>query len=319
MAKQKYIYDHHKLEYVPVKHNRFKDFIVFVLAGMLFMLLGFIIIPKYIDTPEELALKRENQDLKLHMQVLDKKMNLLNSVLTDIQKRDKNLYRLLFEAEPIADDIREAGFGGSDFYDNLGNISEEDAIKKLYKKTDILAQKLTVQSKSFDELIKLAKEKEKFLAHIPAIQPVENKDLKRIASGFGMRFHPILKIWRPHNGLDFTARIGTPIYATGDGTVIYAGRGSGFGKHVKIDHGFGYVTVYAHMSKMAVKKGQKVKRGQIIGYVGNTGLSTGPHLHYEVHYKGKPVNPVYYFYRDLNAQDYERLIQISKQAKQSLD
>ncbi len=320
MAKQKFIYDHQKLEYVPVKRNRLKDFLAFILAGMFFMLLGFIILPKYIDTPEELALKRENQDLKLHMQVLDKKMNLLNKVLANIQNRDKNLYRLLFEAEPIPDDIREAGFGGgTDFYKNLGNISEEDAIKKLYKKTEILAQKLTVQSKSFDELIRLAKEKEKFLAHIPAIQPVENKDLKRLASGFGMRFHPILKIWRPHNGLDFTARVGTPIYATGDGTVIYAGRGSGFGNHVKIDHGFGYVTVYAHMSRMAVKKGQKVKRGQIIGYVGNTGLSTGPHLHYEVHYKGKPVNPIYYFYRDLNAQDYERLIQISKQAKQSLD
>jgi len=281
--------------------------------------LGFLILPHYLDTPDEKALKREREELMMHINYLDEKYNRLETVLANIQQRDKNLYRLLFEADPIPDEVRQAGFGGGDFYENVKNLNENEIIKTLYKKTDILSKQMVVQSKSFDELIRLAKEKEKFLAHVPAIQPVKNKDLKRIASGFGKRFHPILKIWRPHNGIDFTASVGTPVYATGDGTVYYAGRGNGFGIHVKIDHGFGYQTVYAHLSKMTVKKGDKVKRGQIIGYTGNTGLSAGPHLHYEVHYKGKPVNPIYYFYRDLNADDYVKLMEIAEQAKQSLD
>ncbi|NPA46752.1 MAG: M23 family metallopeptidase [Chlorobi bacterium] len=317
MSKQRYELDPITLEYIPVKRNRWKEILVFLTAGVVFMVLGFLILPHYFDTPDELALRRENEDLKLHVAVLDKKFDHLEAVLKNIQKRDKNLYRLLFEAEPIPDDVREAGYGGSDDA-NLNDLSA-DAVTRLNRKMEALSKKLVVQSQSFDELIRLAKEKEKYLSHIPAIQPVENKDLKRLASGFGRRFHPILKIWRPHNGLDFTAKTGTPIYATGDGVVTYAGRGSGFGLHVKIDHGYGYETVYAHMSRMAVRKGQKVKRGQIIGYVGSTGLSTGPHLHYEVHYKGKPVNPIYYFYRDLNAEDYEKLMEISKTAQQSLD
>ncbi len=319
MAKQKYIFDPVTLEYIPVKRNRWKEFFFSILVAGVFMILGFLVLPSYLDTPDEIALRRENQELKLHMDVLDKRFDKLNKVLANIQTRDKNLYRLLFEAEPIPDDIREAGFGGSDYYADLDYVEESGLIKKLYKKADILSKKLVVQSKSFDELIDLAKKKEEYLQHIPAIQPIENKDLTRLASGFGRRFHPILKIWRPHNGIDFTAKIGTPIYATGDGVVRFAGRGSGFGNHVKIDHGFGYLTVYAHMSRLAVRKGQKVKRGQVIGYVGNTGLSAGPHLHYEVHYKGKPVNPIFYFYRDLSADDYEELMEIARQAKQSLD
>ncbi len=319
MAKQKYIFDPVTLEYIPVKRNRWKEFFFSILVAGVFMILGFLVLPSYLDTPDEIALRRENQELKLHMDVLDKRFDKLNKVLANIQTRDKNLYRLLFEAEPIPDDIREAGFGGSDYYADLDYVEESGLIKKLYKKADILSKKLVVQSKSFDELIDLAKKKEEYLQHIPAIQPIENKDLTRLASGFGRRFHPILKIWRSHNGIDFTAKIGTPIYATGDGVVRFAGRGSGFGKHVKIDHGFGYQTVYAHMSRIAVRKGQKVKRGQVIGYVGNTGLSAGPHLHYEVHYKGKPVNPIFYFYRDLSADDYEELMEIARQAKQSLD
>lgn len=317
MSKQKYILDPITLEYIPVKRKRWREILIFILAGVVFMVLGFMILPHYFDTPEELALKRENANLKLHLDVLDKKFDHLEAVLKNIQNRDKNLYRLLFEAEPIPDDVREAGYGGSD--DAYLNDLNADEVTRLTRKMEALSKKLVIQSKSFDELIKLAKEKEKYLSHIPAIQPIKNKDLKRLASGFGMRFHPILKIWRPHNGLDFTAKTGTPIYATGDGVVTYAGRGSGFGLHVKIDHGYGYETVYAHMSKMAVKKGQKVKRGQVIGYVGSTGLSTGPHLHYEVHYKGKPVNPIYYFYRDLNAEDYEKMMELAKSAHQSLD
>jgi murein DD-endopeptidase MepM/ murein hydrolase activator NlpD len=319
MGKQKYILDPHTLDYVPVKRNRLKDIVLFLLSGFLFMLLGFLILPQYWDTPDEKALKRENEELQFHISYLDGKLNQAEKVLNNIQQRDKNLYRLLFEAEPIPDEVRQAGFGGTDLYRDIKSLNEEEVIKKLYQKTDILSKKLVVQSKSFDELIKLAKEKEKFLAHVPAIQPIKNKDLKRIASGFGRRFHPILKIWRPHNGIDFTASIGTPVYATGDGVVTYAGRGGGFGIHIKIDHGFGYQTVYAHLSKMNVRKGQKVKRGEIIGYSGNTGLSAGPHLHYEVHYKGKPVNPIYYFYRDLNAEDYAEMMELAKQAKQSLD
>jgi murein DD-endopeptidase MepM/ murein hydrolase activator NlpD len=319
MSQQKYIYDPLKLEYVPVRKNRFKEAVVFVLAAFLFMILGFLTLPQYFDTPDEKALRREKEELLMHVNYLDKKYEKIEEVLANIRQRDKNLYRLLFEAEPIPDEVREAGFGGGDFYESLKDLNESEIIEKLYKKSDILTKQLVVQSKSFDELIELAKEKVEFLAHVPAIQPIKNKDLKRIASGFGRRFHPILKIWRPHNGIDFTAKIGTPIYATGDGVVSFAGRGNGFGIHIKIDHGFGYKTVYAHLSKLAVRKGQKVKRGQIIGYSGNTGLSAGPHLHYEVHYKGKPVNPVFYFYRDLKADDYVKLMEAAEQAKQSLD
>jgi len=319
MSKQKYILDPLTLEYVPVKKKRFTEVLIFLLSAVVFMGLGFLILPHYFDTPDEKALKREKEELIMHITYLDDKYNQLEEVLSNIRQRDKNLYRLLFEADPIPDEVRQAGFGGGDFYENVKNLNENEIIKTLYKKTDILSKQMVVQSESFDELIALAKEKEKYLSHVPAIQPVKNKDLKRIASGFGRRFHPILKIWRPHNGIDFTANVGTPVYATGDGKVVYAGRGNGFGIHIKIDHGFGYQTVYAHLSKMNVKKGQTVKRGQIIGYTGNTGLSAGPHLHYEVHYKGKPVNPVYYFYRDLNADDYVKLMEIAEQAKQSLD
>ena len=319
MSKQKYILDPLTLEYVPVKKKRFTEVLIFLLSAVVFMGLGFLILPHYFDTPDEKALKREKEELIMHITYLDDKYNQLEEVLSNIRQRDKNLYRLLFEADPIPDEVRQAGFGGGDFYENVKNLNENEIIKTLYKKTDILSKQMVVQSESFDELIALAKEKEKYLSHVPAIQPVKNKDLKRIASGFGRRFHPILKIWRPHNGIDFTASVGTPVYATGDGKVVYAGRGNGFGIHIKIDHGFGYQTVYAHLSKMNVKKGQTVKRGQIIGYTGNTGLSAGPHLHYEVHYKGKPVNPVYYFYRDLNADDYVKLMEIAEQAKQSLD
>jgi len=319
MSKQKYILDPLTLEYVPVKRNRLKEILVFIVSALVFMGLGFLILPHYLDTPDEKALKREREELIMHINYLDEKYNQLETVLTNIQQRDKNLYRLLFEADPIPDEVRQAGFGGGDFYENVKNLNENQILETLYQKADILSKQMVVQSKSFDELIELAKEKEKFLAHVPAIQPVKNKDLKRVASGFGKRFHPILKIWRKHNGIDFTASVGTPVYATGDGKVSYAGRGNGFGIHVKIDHGFGYQTVYAHLSRMTVKKGEKVKRGQIIGYTGNTGLSAGPHLHYEVHYKGQPVNPVYYFYRDLNADDYVKLMEIAEQAKQSLD
>ncbi len=319
MSKQKFIFDPVTLDYVPVKRNRIKEILIFFLSAILFMVLGFFILPEFWDTPDEIALKRKYEESKIHIHYLDERLNRLEDVLVNIQNRDKNLYRLLFEAEPIPDEVREAGFGGGDFYADLKNLNESEIIEKLYKKSDILSKQLVVQSKSFDELIDLAKKKEEFLAHVPAIQPIKNKDLKRIASGFGRRFHPILKIWRPHNGIDFTASVGTPVYATGDGVVTYAGRGNGFGIHIKIDHGFGYVTVYAHLSKLKVKKGQKVKRGEIIGLSGNTGLSAGPHLHYEVHYKGKPVNPIYYFYRDLNADDYVKLMEIADQAKQSLD
>ncbi|NPA43368.1 MAG: M23 family metallopeptidase [Chlorobi bacterium] len=319
MSKQKFTFDPLTLEYVPVKRNRFKEILLFLVSALFFMGLGFLILPHYFDTPDEKALRRETAELKTHIQYLDDKYNQLEEVLAGIRQRDKNLYRLLFEADPIPDEVRQAGFGGADFYEMLRHSDNETILTNLYKKADILSKQMVVQSKSFDELVKLAREKEEYLAHVPAIQPIQNKDLKRIASGFGRRFHPILKIWRPHNGMDFTASTGTPVYATGDGTVYYAGRGNGFGIHIKIDHGFGYQTVYAHLSKMTVKKGDKVKRGQIIGYSGNTGLSAGPHLHYEVHYKGKPVNPVYYFYRDLDAADYEKLLELASQAQQSLD
>ena len=192
-------------------------------------------------------------------------------------------------------------------------------ITNVTKQIEVLSKQMVVQSKSLDEIVSLAKEKEKMLASIPAIQPVKNEDLKRMASGFGMRLHPILKSWRMHNGMDFTSPKGTPIFASGNGKIKKAHRSATFGKVVYIDHGYGYETIYAHMSKIVAKRGQKVKRGDIIGYVGNTGRSAAPHLHYEVHKNGRPVNPIYYYYGDLSPEEFIAMQKASQQKGQSYD
>jgi murein DD-endopeptidase MepM/ murein hydrolase activator NlpD len=224
-------------------------------------------------------------------------------------------------AEPIDKDIRNAGAGGADRYEDIRekNIDHEDLVIDLNEKVDLLRRKLYIESKSQDEVVKLAEKKEKLYASIPAIQPISNKQLLALASGFGWRTHPIYKVKKMHTGIDFAASIGTPIYATADGTVAEVSvKFSGYGKMVEVDHGFGYRTRYAHMHEFAVRSGQNVKRGDLIGYVGNTGLSTAPHLHYEVLINGSQVDPVHYFYNDLTAGEYEKVLELASIENQSL-
>jgi murein DD-endopeptidase MepM/ murein hydrolase activator NlpD len=278
---------------------------LFFSAASLFGFFSYLIAANYVDSPKEKALIRENENLKLNFNYLNKRVDLAEQVLQNISDRDDNIYRVHFEANPVSEAQRKAGFGGVNRYKKLEGLENSEIIIASTKKIDLLTKEIEVQSRSLDEIEALAKEKIKLLEAIPAIQPVQNKDLKRVASGYGMRIHPILKTRKMHNGMDFTAKTGTPIHATGNGKVIKASRASGFGKVVYIDHGFGYVTKYGHMSKFNTKKGKNVKRGDIIGYVGNTGLSSGPHLHYEVHKNGKPINPVNFYHGDLTPEEYD--------------
>jgi murein DD-endopeptidase MepM/ murein hydrolase activator NlpD len=275
---------------------------------------------KFVDSPKEKLLKRENSQLQAQYELLDKRMDQASNVLADIQRRDDEIYRVIFEAEPIAKEIREAGFGGVNRYKKLEGYKNSELVVESAEKIDQISKQLYIQSKSYDEVFKMAKSKEKMIAAIPAIQPIPNKNLRRMASGYGMRMHPIHKIWKKHTGMDFSAERGTEIYATGDGVIVSATkerRGSGY--HIVIDHGYGYKTLYGHMQKFNVRKGQKVKRGEIIGYVGNTGTSVAPHLHYEVIRNGNKINPINFYFNDLSPKEYDEMIEISSQSNQSFD
>ena len=240
--------------------------------------------------------------------------------LKQLEKRDNEVYRSIFEADPISSDVRKGRYGGVNKYRALENYDFADIVLESAKKLDRVAKQMYVQSKSYDELLKEVKNKSKLLASIPAIQPIPNKNLRAMASGYGYRIHPIYKTSKMHTGMDFTAKIGTPIYATGDGIVEVADAASqGYGHHVVINHGFGYQTLYGHMSKMATKPGVKVKRGDLIGYVGSTGLSTGPHVHYEVIKNGEKVNPINFYYNDLSPEEYQIMLELSSKSTQSYD
>jgi murein DD-endopeptidase MepM/ murein hydrolase activator NlpD len=279
-----------------------------------------LIFYQFFDSPKEKKLKLEIQNLTSQYEVIDKNMKQVEIVLDEIQDRDDNIYRVIFEADPIPTSIRKQGFGGVNRYEKLLGLSNSQLMINTSKKIDQLTKQLYLQSKSFDEVIDLAKNKSNMLASIPAIQPVANKDLKRMASGYGYRIHPIYKTRKMHYGMDFSAKTGTEIYSTGDGVVSKVKRSKrGYGNYVKINHGFGYETLYAHMSKYIVKKGQKIKRGEIIGFVGNSGISTAPHLHYEVRKDNKKINPVNFYYNDLSPEEYEKMLEISLQSNQSLD
>ncbi|PQJ21521.1 M23 family metallopeptidase [Tenacibaculum sp. SG-28] len=322
MAKVKYYYDPDTLSYRKIESKtseKYKKLFIGVTGLCLVAFLGFIGFSQFLLTPRERSQKRELENLQLHYELLSKRMEESAQVLEELQQRDNAIYRTYFEATPIADEQRKAGFGGVNRYKSLDGFENSSMIKNVTRELDVLSKQMVVQSKSLDEIVDLAKEKEKMLASIPAIQPVKNEDLKRMASGYGMRLHPILKSWRMHNGMDFTAPTGTPIFASGNGKIIKAHRSATFGNVVYIDHGYGYKTVYAHMSKFAVRKGQKVKRGDIIGYVGNTGRSAAPHLHYEVHKNDRPVNPIYYYYGDLTPEEFASMQKASQQKGQSYD
>lgn len=323
MSKVKYYYDSESLSYKKIerkKRNTFKYASVFLLASALFGFLFVSIAGQYVESPKEKALKRELQNAQFQFEILNKKINEAEAVLANIADRDNNIYRVYFEANPIPDEQRRAGFGGINRYKDLEGFDNSKLIIESNKRIDILQKQIVVQSKSLDEIAILAEEKEKLLAAIPAIQPVSNEDLTRMASGYGMRSDPFTKARKMHWGMDFTAPRGTPVYASGDGVVVRADSGSsGYGRHIRIDHDFGYVSLYAHLYKYNVRKNQKVKRGDLIGFVGSTGRSEAPHLHYEIFKDGARINPINFYYGSLTAEEFSKLLEHASLENQSLD
>ena len=274
----------------------------------------------FIDSPKEKALKREIAQLTLQYDMIHREMGNLEKVIDHLQETDDNLYRTIFGAEPVSSTLRQGGSGGINRFSELEGYDNSDIVIETAARLDRIRKRIYVQSKSFDELIGLAREKEDMLRSIPAIIPIATKDLTRIASGFGLRIHPVYKISKFHEGMDFTAPLGTEIYASGDGTIESATANKrGMGNYLVIDHGFGYSSVYAHLEGFNVRPGQKVRRGDVIGYVGNTGLSVAPHLHYEIKLNGVNVDPVNYFFNDLSASEYEKMIEVASKTGQSFD
>ena len=324
MARIKYYYDTEKCKYVRVRVKT-SDVILSALGFISMTFIAAVIVltvlSKYFPTPKEAFLQKDNVQLEENFEIMRSRVKDMEQMLEVLIDRDKNIYRAVTGADSLPSALRNAGIGGSvKYFDLLDNdLDGSKIIAQSLADVEHLKRRLYVQTKSYDEIIALAKRKEEMLASIPAIQPVSNNELKRLASGFGMRIHPIYKVKKMHTGVDFSAPIGTPIYATGDGVIKIAQKGfSGYGNQVEVDHGFGYVTKYAHMKKFIVKPGQKVKRGELIGYLGNSGTSTAPHLHYEVIKNGEKVNPVHYFFNDLDPAQYEQILKLSSIENQSL-
>ncbi|MDQ6472445.1 peptidoglycan DD-metalloendopeptidase family protein [Flavobacterium sp. LHD-80] len=325
MAKVKYYYDSENLAYTKIKtRKRIKIgyALLFLLASALFGFLVFVLLinTPYFETPKDRLQAREIENLKLQYAILNKKMDEIDDVAEALEDRDNNIYRVYFNKSEIPDSIRKAGFRDPKRYKKLEGYNNSQLVMNATKRMDKLSKELAIQSKSLDDILKLASTKGNLLLAIPAIQPVQNENLKRVASGFGYRIDPFTKVRKMHNGMDFTANTGSPVYATGDGVVARADNSaSGFGNHVVIRHGFGYESLYAHLSKYNCRPGQKVKRGDVIGYVGSTGRSEGPHCHYEVHKDGKVVNPLNFYYGNISAVEYVAISQMANQENQSLD
>lgn len=325
MSKVKYYYDPETLSYRPIgvtNKNRISNFVLFILSSFLLGLFSLLILlnSDWINTPAEMAQKRLIQNYELQFDILNKKLTQIESVVDNIEERDNNLYRVYFEASPIPEAQRRAGFGGVNRYKDLEGYDNSELIINTSKRLDILSKQTVVQSRSLDEIERLASNKAALLEAIPSIQPIKNKDLTRMASGYGYRNDPFTKKRRFHWGMDFTAKKGVPVYATGNGVVKRAdNHASGYGNHIRIDHGFGYVSLYAHLSKYNVRRGQKVKRGDLIGYVGNTGRSAGPHLHYEIFKDKKRINPLNFYYGNLSQKEFDVLVTQAKQENQSMD
>jgi len=323
MAKIKYQFNTKslKIERVQVTmKERVKRIASSMAFGLVFGVVVIVLAYKFVSSPREKVLKYELEQYKLQFKIMNDRMDKVQKVLADVQDRDDNIYRVIFEAEPVPSEVRKAGFGGSDRYEQLERLSNSSIVLATAKRLDEITSQLVVQSKSYDEVFKLAKNKEKLIASIPAIQPVDFHDLRRIGSLYGYRTDPFYKVTKFHEGIDFTAAVGTPIYATGDGVISEAEYNlGGYGNKITINHGYSYETVYAHLSKIKVKRGQRIKRGEVIGLMGNTGKSTAPHLHYEVHKAGVPMNPIYFFFNDITPAEYQAMIELSSAPSQTLD
>lgn len=321
MAKKKFHFNPETLNYEETDNTllfKLKLLLIHLFSGVSLGAVFFFVFIFLFDSPKEVQLQQEKSRLNAQYKLLQRNMDEINNVLEDLQQRDDNLYRVIFQADPIPYAVRKS-VANTDYYKQLFDMTNSQIAVATTKKYDELRKQLYIQSKSYDELVKLASNQEEMLQHIPAIQPILNKDLTRTASGFGWRIDPVYRTRRFHEGMDFTAPIGTDIYATGNGTIRLSGWRQGYGNCVEINHGFGYLTLYGHMSKIKVRAGQHVNRGDVIGQVGNTGKSTGPHLHYEVHYKGKVMNPQFYYFLDLSPEEYDEMVQLSNNAGQMYD
>lgn len=323
MAKTKYYFNTDSLKFervVVTFRKRLFRVLGWLSTAAVFGTIVLLLAYNFLDSPKEKQLKRELEEMTVQYEILQQRMELASAVLEDLQHRDDQVYRVIFEADPIPSEVREAGFGGVNRYKEMEGFDNSELMVNTARTMDKLYRRLYIQSKSYDEVFELVKKKAELLASIPAIQPITKKSIARLASGYGYRIHPIYKTSMMHEGIDFTAPIGTEIYATGNGTVAkveYNGRG--YGNNVVINHGFGYSTLYGHMSRFAVRPGQKIKRGDVIGYVGNTGSSTGPHVHYEVIKNGKKIDPINFFFNDLTAEEYDKIREQAAQSNQSFD
>jgi murein DD-endopeptidase MepM/ murein hydrolase activator NlpD len=321
--KTKYRYNPDTLSYEKVRMSwgeRILRALIFVAPTITLGVLLAFVIANRIDSPKEVRLRRENEFYKKQFDEMNQTLELMTRVLDEMEKRDRSVYRVAFNADVFPEELRQMGVGGAEKYRDLEGFPYSELMKRTKTKMEQVERRMYAQSLSLQELTQIARDKEERLASIPAIQPVRNKDMTSIASGFGWRIDPIYKTSRMHWGMDFTAPVGTEVYATGNGKVVEVEVSSwGYGKSIIIDHGYGYRTLYAHLSSFKVKKGDRVKRGDLIGLVGNTGKSTGPHLHYEVERNGQKVNPVAYYYSDLTPEEYEQMIQMSNNALSAFD
>jgi murein DD-endopeptidase MepM/ murein hydrolase activator NlpD len=323
MKKIKYFFNTHTLRFekieVPLK-VRLLQTIGFVIASLAVGVLFVAILFKFIDSPKERLLRQQNTAYKESYAVLQERMKQLELQMSELEQRDNEVYRSIFEATPIPDSARVKEMLAKNEIRLIQSLSNTALIENMRNQLNNLSLRMSFQDQSFTEITVMVKNKEKLLRAIPAIQPISNKNMKRVASGFGYRIDPVYKDFRLHAGLDFSAPTGTPIYATSDGVVQTAGFNTdGYGNKVVINHGYGFQTLYAHMVRVKAKVGQSVKRGEVIGYVGSTGKSTGPHLHYEVIKRGAKVDPVYYFFNDLTPAQFDRLLKEAAANKQSLD
>ncbi len=322
MAELKYRFNPDTLNFERIRVSgwqKTKRTMIALIPGLLVGIMGIFLAFQFVDSPKEASLKRENQHLAVQYELVNKRLTEIENVLFDVQRRDDNVYRVIFEADPIPGTVRQAGIGGVNRYKDLEGYASSDLVIATRKRLDGIAKQLYVQSISFDEVAGLAIRKQELLASIPSIQPIADEKTQ-VSSGFGERLHPIYKIIKMHQGLDFTAPVGTEIRAAGNGRVTYADYGTnGYGVHVVVDHGFGYETLYAHLSQLKVRVGQRVDRGDLLGLSGDTGLSAAPHLHYEVHKAGMPVDPANYLFNSLTPDEYARMIEMSRNATQSFD
>lgn len=323
MASKKYIFNPQTLEYEEYKTSRKKKFwnvVLYLLSTSATAFIMVILIQIFFGSPRERMQSREIEYLKLQYDIMNDKIDNLDLLLTELEDRDDNIYRVIFEAEPIPSSIRKAGYGGSNRYVALDGYVNSDLVISTAKRIDILSSQLYVQSKSFDEIFKMAKNKSEMLSCIPAIMPVKGTDIYRISSHYGHRTDPFYKVTKFHGGIDFSGPVGTGIYATGDGVVSMVEQNKrGYGNNIIIDHGYGYKTRYAHLHSFSVKKGDKVQRGQEIGKMGNTGKSTAPHLHYEVIKNKKTVNPIHFFFNDITPEEYDKILELSQHPSQTMD